>query len=336
MKLRVGVATRELVCSGRAGWGMCWGSVAKLISIVGVAVGLAGGFACQTAAGLLLQTQDAGSAAGQTDAPKKPMRIRQGGNVAAASLLERVTPIYPPLARATRISGTVRLHAVIGTDGLVKQLEVLSGHPLLVQSALDAVRKWKYRPTTLNGEPVEIDTTIDVIFSLEQDSSEGPAKPIDPQLRADILQLLEVTHFKTTMTESAPKLFEPMRPMLLSTLPASLPDRNEIVDAYIAKLLGLLQTDEFVEQIVAIYGKYFSDEDIKAMTAFYETPAGQHFSQVMPDVFGEMNRAGQRVAMQNIPEIMKELCREFPELQDAPSFCPQGGAEKKGERSSGT
>ena len=93
-------------------------------------------------------------------------RIRQGGNVTAASLINKVNPEYPPLARQTRIQGTVHLHVIIGQDGSVQQLEVLSGHPLLVQAALDAVRQWKYRPTQLNGQPVEVDTTIDVIFSL--------------------------------------------------------------------------------------------------------------------------------------------------------------------------
>ena len=102
--------------------------------------------------------------------PPKPtqQRIRQGGAVIAASLINKVNPTYPPLARQTRISGTVRLHAIISKDGSVQQLEVLSGHPLLVQSALDAVRQWRYRPTLLNGEAVEVDTTIDVIFSLNQ------------------------------------------------------------------------------------------------------------------------------------------------------------------------
>jgi protein TonB len=102
--------------------------------------------------------------------PPKPTqtRIRQGGNVTAAKLMNKVQPQYPPLARQTRISGTVRLHAIIGKNGAVEQLEVMSGHPLLVQAALDAVRQWKYQATTLNGEPVEVDTTIDVIFSLNQ------------------------------------------------------------------------------------------------------------------------------------------------------------------------
>ena len=107
---------------------------------------------------------------GAAPPPPKPTqtRIRQGGAVTAASLVNKVNPTYPPLARQTRISGTVRLHAIISKDGSVQQLEVISGHPLLVQSALDAVRQWRYRPTLLNGEPVEVDTTIDVIFSLNQ------------------------------------------------------------------------------------------------------------------------------------------------------------------------
>ncbi|HKW57152.1 MAG TPA: energy transducer TonB, partial [Candidatus Acidoferrum sp.] len=105
---------------------------------------------------------------GTAPPPPKPTvsRIRQGGNVTAAMLINRVQPVYPALARQTRISGTVRLHAIISKDGSVKELEVISGHPLLVQSALDAVRQWRYHPTLLNGEPVEVDTTIDVIFSL--------------------------------------------------------------------------------------------------------------------------------------------------------------------------
>jgi protein TonB len=102
--------------------------------------------------------------------PPKPTqtRIKQGGQVQAAMIINRVQPVYPPLARQTRISGTVRLHAIIGKDGSVQQLEVQNGHPLLVQAALDAVKQWRYKPTLLNNEPVEVDTTIDVIFSLNQ------------------------------------------------------------------------------------------------------------------------------------------------------------------------
>src|SRR5215469_3441772 len=108
--------------------------------------------------------------AGNAPPPPKvtPKRVTVGGNVQAARLVNRVQPIYPPLARQTRISGTVKLHAIIGKNGAVEQLQVVSGHPLLVQSALDAVRQWRYQPTLLNGDPVEVDTEIDVIFSLAQ------------------------------------------------------------------------------------------------------------------------------------------------------------------------
>ena len=111
-----------------------------------------------------------GGVVGGIPAPPKPVqsRIKVGGNVTAARIVNRTAPVYPPLARQTRISGTVRLHAIIAKDGTVQQLEVLSGHPLLVQAALDAVRQWRYQPTLLNGEPVEVDTTVDVIFSLNQ------------------------------------------------------------------------------------------------------------------------------------------------------------------------
>jgi protein TonB len=80
--------------------------------------------------------------------------------------MNRVQPQYPPLARQARVSGTVKLHAIIAKDGTVQELQVISGHPLLIQAALDAVRQWRYRPTLLNSEPVEVDTTIDVIFTL--------------------------------------------------------------------------------------------------------------------------------------------------------------------------
>jgi periplasmic protein TonB len=70
------------------------------------------------------------------------------------------------MAKMARISGTVVLQAVIGKDGSIQNLKAVSGHPMLIQSALDAVRQWKYRPTYLNGQPVEVDTQITVNFVL--------------------------------------------------------------------------------------------------------------------------------------------------------------------------
>ena len=98
-------------------------------------------------------------------APKQKM-IRVGGNVIAAQALYQSRPVYPPLAMMARIQGTVVLQAIIGKDGTVQDLKVLSGHPLLVRAALDAVRTWRYQPTLLNSEPVEVLTEIDVNFKL--------------------------------------------------------------------------------------------------------------------------------------------------------------------------
>ncbi len=99
---------------------------------------------------------------------KEIQRIRVGGNVQAAMLVRQPKPVYPPLARQARIQGTVRLNAIIGRDGRIQNLAVASGHPLLVPSALEAVKQWVYRPTMLNGEPVEVVTVIDVNFTLSQ------------------------------------------------------------------------------------------------------------------------------------------------------------------------
>jgi len=96
-----------------------------------------------------------------------PQRIRVGGNVQAANLIKQIKPVYPALAKQARIQGTVELSAIIGKDGRVQDLKVVRGHPLLVQSALEAVKNWIYRPTMLNGEPVEVSTTIDVNFTLQ-------------------------------------------------------------------------------------------------------------------------------------------------------------------------
>jgi TonB family protein len=92
--------------------------------------------------------------------------IRVGGNVQQFNLIHRVDPVYPPLARQARIQGTVRFTGIIGRDGSVQSVQLVSGHPLLVESARQAVMQWLYKPTLLNGQPVEVVTQIEVGFSL--------------------------------------------------------------------------------------------------------------------------------------------------------------------------
>ena len=101
-----------------------------------------------------------------TAPPKTPERIRVGGNVEAGLLVHEVAPSYPLLAKDARIGGLVRLKAVINRHGGIQDLSVISGHPMLVEAALDAVKQWAYKPTYLNGNPVEVETEIDVHFNL--------------------------------------------------------------------------------------------------------------------------------------------------------------------------
>jgi protein TonB len=98
--------------------------------------------------------------------PAATVRIKVS-QMEPAKLLVKVVPVYPAMARTTRTQGTVYLLGVIATDGTIQSLHVISGHPLLVNAALDAVRQWRYKPTILNGRAVEVEAPISVTFTLQ-------------------------------------------------------------------------------------------------------------------------------------------------------------------------
>ena len=104
----------------------------------------------------------------QPTAPEQvqPQRIALRGVIEEAKLISRLQPIYPTLAIQTHIQGVVVLHAIVDKDGHVGELRVISGHPVLAQAAMQAVNQWRYRPTLLNSQPVEVETTITVSFVL--------------------------------------------------------------------------------------------------------------------------------------------------------------------------
>jgi protein TonB len=136
------------------------------VGAVGVVGGVPGGVPGGSASGVLGGI--IGGVGGGPPPPPKaaPSRIRVGGQVQQAKMLRMVQPVYPAIAKTAHISGTVILHAIISKDGNVEQLEYVSGPPLLMRAAMDAVKQWRYQPTTLNNDPVEVDTTISVVFSL--------------------------------------------------------------------------------------------------------------------------------------------------------------------------
>jgi protein TonB len=95
-----------------------------------------------------------------------PQRVRVSAGVTNGLLVHRVNPVYPPLARQARIQGMVMLQAQISKDGSIENLQLISGHPMLAPAAIEAVKQWKYKPYLLNGEPVEVDTQVQVNFTL--------------------------------------------------------------------------------------------------------------------------------------------------------------------------
>jgi protein TonB len=104
-----------------------------------------------------------------------PQRIRVSDDVMRAVLVRKVTPVYPPLARQARIQGAVILKVVIDKSGNVFSVQLVSGHPMLAPAAIEAVKQWKYQPYLLNGEAVEVETNVQVIFRI--DGEPAPAGP---------------------------------------------------------------------------------------------------------------------------------------------------------------
>jgi len=100
--------------------------------------------------------------------PVIPQRVRISQGVTKGLLVHKVEPTYPPLARAARVQGEVLLSAVISVNGEIENLQLISGHPMLVPAAITAVKQWRYKPYLLNGQPVEVETQINVIFTLSQ------------------------------------------------------------------------------------------------------------------------------------------------------------------------
>ena len=110
---------------------------------------------------------NAASGGSDSNAAKAPKQLTVSSEKMSHNLLNKVVPVYPPAAKKAKIQGKVVLDAVIGTDGNVENLRVISGPQELQQSALDAVRQWTYKPYLLNGDPVEVETTINIIYNLE-------------------------------------------------------------------------------------------------------------------------------------------------------------------------
>ncbi len=132
----------------------------------GVVGGVPGGIPGGQLGGVIGSVISATNSAVPRFVPVVPQRIRISQGVTKGLLIHREEPNYPPLARAARVQGEVVLSAVIDTNGQIQNLQLVSGHPMLVPAAISAVKQWRYKPYLLNGQPVEVETTITVIFTL--------------------------------------------------------------------------------------------------------------------------------------------------------------------------
>jgi TonB family protein len=283
-----------------------------------------------------------GPQGGPTPDTEKPTRIRIGGDVMQPKEISTTPPIYPPLARQARIQGTVVLHAIIRKDGTVQEVSVISGHPLLARAAEDAVLQWKYEPTLLNGEPVEVETTVTVHFVMDQNPPEQPAPPaeqspapgpsteqgppIDPQLKADILHLFDVMHLRDKQSGVAKDISSTYNPLFSSSLPMT-PNRGKIIDAIVGKMIALTQSDDYLDNLAAIYAEHLSDDDVKGLTAFYESPAGQHYSAAEFRIATQSVRLEGLITWTGLTGIITEICGEYPELQGKVDYCPKVAPE---------
>jgi protein TonB len=136
-----------------------------VMAATGVVGGVPGGVPGGSMGGVLGSIASAGAVVAM---PKiaTPQRVRVSSGVQSGLLIRKVQPTYPPLARQARIQGTVVLQAQISKTGDIENLQLVSGHPMLAPAAIEAVKQWKYKPYLLNGEPVEVETTVQVNFSL--------------------------------------------------------------------------------------------------------------------------------------------------------------------------
>jgi TonB family protein len=254
----------------------------------------------------------------------QPERVKLAENVEASRIINQLPPAYPPIATQAGIQGPVVLHAIIGVDGNVKQLDVVSGHPLLVPAALDGVRRWRYKPILINGKAAEVDTTITVTFSLSdanvmRDSSyyrkqeAQTLAAVDPTTADNIRKLINLTGAQDTIHRMVDSGLVGARNMAISGLPAG-PDRDRRADAYVSKLRERVER-ESVDLVVPVYARHFSDEEIKAIVTFFESPAGRRFVQESPSYVQEIQTVSSDHWRNVLTlEIMKELPTEFPDF----------------------
>ncbi|MGC1386085.1 MAG: DUF2059 domain-containing protein [Candidatus Acidiferrales bacterium] len=160
--------------------------------------------------------------------------------------------------------------------------------------------------------------------------NDAQAKPVDPEFRARVLKLMEITEMKETMAKLWTSMAPTVRPVLMQALPAT-QNRDAIVDTYLEELGASMQSAEAMEGYVQIYARHLTLADVNAAIQFYSTPEGDHVRRASQDMAPESIQYGRDLALKNAPLIMKSLCGKYPELQEDERVCGKADDKSKSE-----
>lgn len=264
--------------------------------------------------------QTTSAPAAEASAPKK---IVISAGVAAGQRTGGDMPHYPAIAKAAHIQGTVVLQATIAKEGTIENLRVISGPPMLQAAAMDAVRTWTYKPYLLNGDPVEVETQVNVVFSLPDSDSAAAgasgsaspqggqvmggelppgttpadfAPPEHPITNEQVQELMDLTG----MTSLQREMIQQLMPSIRQAMPPYIPD--DVLEDFKNRILG----GDMQALIVKAYQNHVSTEDAAAMIEFYKTPAGHHAILMMPVLMKELQQDGAQLGQETMIKVFQD------------------------------
>ena len=143
----------------------------------------------------------------------------------------------------------------------------------------------------------------------------SPERPVDPSKEADIRRLMDLTHAAGLADQGVQPFLEADQKKYTGNLPRGIEQRREIAEAFGERFTARFTRDELLKRIVPVYDKNFSQEEIKETLRFYESPAGRHFLEIMPEVLRESQAAAEKMSQELVPQVLQEIEAEFPELR---------------------
>lgn len=236
-----------------------------------------------------------------------PKKVNVSAAVVAGNRIGGNMPEYPAIAKAAKIQGTVVLQATIGKEGTIENLRVISGPPMLQAAATDAVRTWTYKPYLLNGQPVEVETQVNVVFSLPEAAEPAAAGgagamaagAVPPEHPITVDQVHEMMRL-TGSSDIAKQMLDGMMPVLKQNMPPYMPD--DVLDDFEKTLV---YGGVFDRMVVQAYQAHFSTEDAAVTIEFYKTPAGQRILAAMPLILKDTQAAGEQAGEQTMMEVLE-------------------------------